>query len=532
MNFGNCVALTGWYLFFLPASGLLYVGGLVFDGMMDFTLEEKNINNAFVTDSWTIVRNVANLAFIFILLYIAIATILGIGNYQQILIYLVIVALLVNFSAFFTKIVIDASNIIALEFRSAIDVSTSGGSMSGLFTSAFDPQMIMGSDSFKNWIDSGKSAAPLFFVFVGGAVVLVFMAYALLKGSFLLLGRMVAFWFLIIASPIAFISFILPNTRSLFSKWWNQLLNQAFLAPVFLFFIYVISKIVTSGFIKNAFPVDTTGDFIDIFINVILMASVLIFTLFAAIKITENMSGQAGSMIKKVVKLPAEMSTMPARKLLTAGMRGTVGRGASRTAGAVAGSEFARRMPTLGRFTTSTLDKAGGAAYDKYQKEQEKKKVAYGARVSGATRSEKRERLREEEPIRERLRTAQESLPKAQEQLAKAQSKDEIASAQILVDLAQKRIDAEQKALDVMKEGGKEMERARREEVARAYERPGILGRVAGTDVVDMSAAQKIRKGIKDKPEKEKIADAIEKMVKEGSEKTPEKGADEGDKKA
>jgi len=116
----HCAALVGFYVFFVPSTWLLYTAGTIFDTMLIFSLSNKMINQPFVTEAWEAVRDVANMAFIFVLLYIAIATILNLGDYKKLLVNLVIVALVINFSAFFTKIIIDASNIVALGFYNAI----------------------------------------------------------------------------------------------------------------------------------------------------------------------------------------------------------------------------------------------------------------------------------------------------------------------------------------------------------------------------------------------------------------------------
>src|SRR3989338_10332449 len=71
-----------------------------------------------ITIGWGITRDVANIFFIFILLIIAIDTILRLESYgaKQLLPKLIIVALLINFSLVIAFTVVDASNILALAF--------------------------------------------------------------------------------------------------------------------------------------------------------------------------------------------------------------------------------------------------------------------------------------------------------------------------------------------------------------------------------------------------------------------------------
>ena len=77
-----------------------------------------------IKDGWTLVRDLLNLVFIFILLFAAISTILQYGGFEikKVLPSLIVVALLVNFSMMIAKMVIDASHIFAWEFYNQIDV--------------------------------------------------------------------------------------------------------------------------------------------------------------------------------------------------------------------------------------------------------------------------------------------------------------------------------------------------------------------------------------------------------------------------
>ncbi|GMQ95465.1 MAG: hypothetical protein BMS9Abin13_580 [Patescibacteria group bacterium] len=394
----HCVALLGYYLFFWPASWLLIVAGAIFDSMMAFSLSRSVINQPFVMEGWRAVRDVANMAFIFVLLYISIATILNLGNYKKFLVNLVIVALLINFSAFFTKVVIDASNIVALEFYNAIaapvtdyatGITVKETSISAVFITGFDPQKIVGSEVFKNWIKEGNSVASLFFVFIAGGVISIVASYALLRVGFMFLSRLVAFWFLIIASPLAFIAFALPNA-SFANKWWHQLVSQALVAPVFLFLMYIIAKIVQSGFLNDVFKT-RTGEWYEIIVNVILTFSVLIVALLKSVSITEKLAGEAGGMAKKLTGL---LAFTPAGRLgrLAGGLarRQLVQRPASAIARSRIAKRFAAKSPRIGGAAIGALDTAGGATYDKYIAKKAKESAAIGKRIGERGPGERR----------------------------------------------------------------------------------------------------------------------------------------------
>lgn len=251
----DCVAMLGYGLFYVPTSWVLIAAGGVFDALLAFSLSPTLLNQGYVKTTWGAIRDMANLVFILILLWIALATILNIGGVQlkQAVANVVIIALLINFSYFFTRVVIDASNIVAFEFYTAAGAGTSRGNhvknvteyrVSEAITNGIAPQKLLSKQVFDEWKkknDSGNSV--LFFIFLLGGIINLFAAYVLFYAGFLMLGRVIAFVFLIIASPIAFIAYALPKGGGFTSSWWNQLLNQAMVAPVFLFFLYIIIKL-------------------------------------------------------------------------------------------------------------------------------------------------------------------------------------------------------------------------------------------------------------------------------------------------
>src|SRR3989344_9659875 len=117
-DFASCLVSASYYLIFMPISGLTALAAGVLDFFIFYSTSDDAYNDVFVTKAWGAVRDIANIFFIIALLYIAIKTILNLGNSnsKKLLTYVIIVALVINFSLFFTKVVIDASNVIAKIF--------------------------------------------------------------------------------------------------------------------------------------------------------------------------------------------------------------------------------------------------------------------------------------------------------------------------------------------------------------------------------------------------------------------------------
>ncbi|MBP6974505.1 MAG: hypothetical protein KBB54_01010, partial [Candidatus Pacebacteria bacterium] len=133
------------------ASWVLWVAAILFNKTLGYTLNMAGFikDIPIVAVGWTTFRDVTNLMFVFIILYIAINTIIGNEGYgiKKLLGKVIVGAMLINFSLFFTQIAIDASNIFALQFYNKITVSAQGQNISS------------GKDGSNTDWDAGISAA-------------------------------------------------------------------------------------------------------------------------------------------------------------------------------------------------------------------------------------------------------------------------------------------------------------------------------------------------------------------------------------
>ena len=134
-SFPECILYTGVFLLYeIGLNFSVWLAGLasgLFNVSIQFSLTGTSFDaekNIMIKDGWTMVRDLFNLVFIFILLYAAIATILQYGNMdiKKILPGLIVAALLVNFSLMISKVVIDASHVFAWEFYNQIDSTKKG----------------------------------------------------------------------------------------------------------------------------------------------------------------------------------------------------------------------------------------------------------------------------------------------------------------------------------------------------------------------------------------------------------------------
>ncbi len=208
-----------------------------------------------VTAGWNITRNIANMGFILILVFIGLATILRIKDYEakKLLPILIIAALLINFSPVIVGFVVDISNLITnyflkVEFQTIGEIWTTVGNY---FLGTLRILTEMG--TVVNIIGSIIGTVVL------GGVITAFFGYACwiyLLVVALLVARIVMLWVLMILAPIAFLFYVLPAGRKLAKEWWQNIVQWSIMAIPIGFFLSLSFKILvasTSSQIKGFF---------------------------------------------------------------------------------------------------------------------------------------------------------------------------------------------------------------------------------------------------------------------------------------
>lgn len=382
LTVGCFVPQLTYYLLYIPAMGLLALSGYIFDFVLALSIDHVFINQGFVEELWKIIRDFSNMIFIFILLYTGIQTIFGMGKWQQTILQVVIIALLVNFSMFFTKVVIDAGNILALGVYEGMGVTKVAGidkphkpasagqvperTVSATLVNALNPQQ------FAKLSSDNKGAAAT--IFIVSAIVCAYAAFIFIKASLLFIGRVIAFWFLIAISPFALISMTLPK-GNIWGWWTNTLINQAFVAPVFLIFIYFIMAAI--GGIEGAPGIKAilgdgsgTGTYFDMIIVPIVITVMIIYAMQRALGVAKGMADKFGGIGADAIG--KAMSSFPMGMALGGGaalLRTSVGSRAGKLSESGIFKQWSSNPNSaLSRFTGRTLqsltDKAHNSSFD------------------------------------------------------------------------------------------------------------------------------------------------------------------------
>ncbi len=356
VDLGGCLVKLSNFIFHDIPAFFLWLSANIFNFFISITLYTTLYFNNFIPEAWAVVRDLSNIFFILILLYIAIKTIVGLGGHdvKKMIGNVIIMALLINFSMFFTKVVIDTSNILALVFYNKINTETSVNGeprpyasisgekdVAGGLVSAFDPTRSLNANVFnqakKVWKDGHvirteqevPTGTMLSLIIISG-LVMCFAIYAFFVSGISFIGRLIELWILIIFSPFAFMSFALPTLKGVdylgWDSWLHRLVKTAFMAPIFMFFLYLIFKLVHSKLFESLVqPNDSESGLIATLLSVLIPAMIILAMLLKATEYAKKGGGEFGAIMVSGAKLAAGLAVGGAALGLAAVGRGTAG---------------------------------------------------------------------------------------------------------------------------------------------------------------------------------------------------------------
>jgi hypothetical protein len=381
IDLGGCVA-TLLYFFWTITAWIAYAAGGFLDFFIYYSVNSSSYSGSFVETGWGIIRDIANIFFIIALIYVAIKTVLSlsIANNKKLVGWIIIMALLINFSLFVTKAVIDSSNILAKIFYNNItpvgkngetlDPSDGGEKSISLgLISSYNPQKIITRDVYKT-----EGAGIFSFVTIILMFVTLYTAYVFFAVAILFLARVVSLWMAMIFSPLAFASYTLDIDIPGFGhrKWWTELFKNAFLAPVFIFFLYIIIL-----FLKiegKIFYSDSSNTPMQTIMSVVVSFSIVMALLMKAKKLAVEYSGEMGQAMTKGGKILGGLAI------------GAATGGAALLGSRVIGGAAAKRLSSSGE---RLREKAKEKGFSGYAARLQLKALDYGTKASFDARKTK-----------------------------------------------------------------------------------------------------------------------------------------------
>jgi hypothetical protein len=311
-------------------------------------------NNDMITFGWTMVRDICNLFFLLILLFIAFCTILQIDKYhaKKTLLTLILMALLINFSKPIAIFIFDGAQIAMNYFLKSITGATGGGSVSAIYSNINGIAEIV-----YRGLENQKTSIGLAIQHIFAIIFLFMLAIAYFTIAIFLIIRIVAVMVLIIVSPLAFLATAVPDFQKMSSSWWSALFSYSYYGPAVAFFLLLATKLssFTIGLPKLT-SADVSGEPMRVLINNILRYLTTLVFLYAAV----IMGKQFGLYASEAITSRATKGiNWGARNLTGYGLAAKGGRGVAnvfkrhkQAAGEAAREHLKQNYPRLHKWTT------------------------------------------------------------------------------------------------------------------------------------------------------------------------------------
>lgn len=431
------------YAFCVGVGGIfLWIGG----SLLDYTIHylvigmgaflEANLG-VIIDQLWTTIRDLFNLLMIFGLIFIGFQVLLkNESSAKRTLSFFIVAALLINFSLFFTKAIIDFSNIAAFQIHNALvyqgslfqqasigldpdfregDTPTSlllfGGPDSEVksITGAFMQAIRLTSYADGSALDNMRKDASIIsgrFIFFAIVMMffMIFAAFTFAAGAVILIARFVALVLFMIFSPMMFLAWIFPAWGQYGEKWWKHFLSYSFVAPAYLFMLYLslfaVGAMDTSdGSFAKAFSAESTqnGTFY-IFLYFFMTTGFLL----ASLMVAQKMGVVGGNAAVAGTRYVRNFVGGASFGLAARGLRNTVGYGAQRVADSSDLKKATARGGIRGlaaRATMAAGKKVGDSSFDLRNTENVGNNLNLGKGKKGGYKTQRDKVLKQEEEL-------------------------------------------------------------------------------------------------------------------------------------
>jgi len=339
----SLMSLTAWLL---GLSALLF-DWLVYHTIIVFADSFYNTVSGGIDTGWRIFRDVGNIIIIGLFVFIAISMILGLKQFgdKKLVANLILIAVFINFSLLFTKVIVDFSNFTAKQFYDVAGF-TINSTTNATIPSAATPSAVC-NPADNNFANCGVAGAFVAMSGVTGigdayeqlnaiaqthdngwkallhgvlaATLFLGAALVLLYGSYIILLRAILIIFLLLTSSLAFASYIIPN-KTLVEKgwklWWDSLLKCAILAPLLMVFLFIIKEIVVA-FGSSATLGQMASNPNSTTISALFKYLIVLGLLFASFKVSNSIAGSVTGFVSpsqlalNVASMASKFTRMP-----------------------------------------------------------------------------------------------------------------------------------------------------------------------------------------------------------------------------
>ncbi|MFA5107243.1 MAG: hypothetical protein WC497_02865 [Patescibacteria group bacterium] len=231
------------YPFFMILSLLGKLLVVLINIMLAFVQFNNFVHTTAVDKGWVVVRDMCNVFLVLILLAISWGTVLRIESYhyKRTLPKFIIMAFLLNFSKTIAGFFIDLCQVIMNTFTSRF----ADAAAANLTTSSGLQKVLM----FAQETDTGAiaSVGEAFAAVALGIFLLLFMIGAVLMIIFILLGRIIVLWILVVLSPLAYLGEMISPLKKAATQWWSTFGNYVTVGPIIAFYLWLAMAVMATN---------------------------------------------------------------------------------------------------------------------------------------------------------------------------------------------------------------------------------------------------------------------------------------------
>jgi hypothetical protein len=360
------------------------LSGKIFEASVIYSLSGELYSSfQFINVGWVFIRDLINSLFIFVVLYIAFQQLLkmegGVDTkkLQSTLVKIIMAALLINFSLFFTKAAIDVSNFLTRAiYYQMVNVPTDGsdptyGPANALVAGLNMQTLLKDSDvedaSFSEKLGNFKDDQIIkALVYIGGSAVHIIAAVMFYTMAFFFMARILVLIVIMMTSPIYFLSFILGNVSAVKKykgMWQDQLISQVTFPIAFMLIIYIAVTFVNQKHLtmnsgetmSGALVGDQSG------FAVIINFAIVLFIMYLA---TSTAKSQAGSYVNKLGEAVAGKAAAAGFSTAAWAGRNTFGGLGRRMSESETGKKWAASNNRFVRMAGDSVISGGKAMYE------------------------------------------------------------------------------------------------------------------------------------------------------------------------
>lgn len=280
------------------AEAMDYVFGIL-AGMIEVQPSVIGDPNDGMYTAWSVMRSIANIAFVIVFLIIIYSqlTNIGISNYglKKLLPRLIIAAVLVNLSFIISAVAIDVSNILGYSIQDVFNTirentfHVTNDNFAGVNEnpwSTITGVILAGGGAYGAYFAAGSAGGALYLLIpllLGLILTLIFVVI-------ILAARQAIIIILVIIAPLAFVLNLLPNTEKWFKQWMDLFFTMLIFFPAFSV-VFGGSQLAGQLIIQNA-----NGNIITVLFGMAVQIAPLVITPLL-LRLSGNLLGKIGQIV-------------------------------------------------------------------------------------------------------------------------------------------------------------------------------------------------------------------------------------------